>query len=699
MFLHNPVKNMTIGSFVACWVTGAVLLLGPGITSAAAAGFTIRADWFDRGNVAVDGPYAQKYHCIYNAGTVPNRTEYDVDFPCAGKYRVSALFAALQSRPVAIYLDGKKIHRGLAGVTGSWGTQTAKWESQCEVEISKGRHTIALVCPGCFPHICALRFETEATFPKDWRLSRKIAEDKSEAERGGGRGEITQYSGGWFAEVAEDRLKKGESGGIFEGHLASETRLIALLDEGATIEITENVDEVAEEYDPNDELTWHRKPAEEKEQSRRPWFAVVAPNSGDTSRRFVYPLHENRLSEVLRRTVALIDDFRTQPGTAADYLETERQSAMEKLAAVKARDESSPDTKDAAYWKTLLSDIRKAAAQYVEVAKANPLVDFDRILLVRRKDANLGLPHNWQSNCVLPRGGFDDRLMAISLSDDGRRLETVYQPKRATFLGDVDLHFDANRLLFSAVGEDGRWNIFELSLQNSTARQVTPTFPDADNYDACYLPDDAILFSSTSCYTSVPCVNGSTRVANLYRIEPDGETIRRLCFDQEHNWCPTVLPNGRILYQRWEYTDTPHAHARLMFHMNPDGTGQMEYYGSNSYWPNSMFYARPIPGQPNMFAAIVTGHHGVPRMGELVVFDVREGRREAAGAVRRICHNQKDVVSETDPKYGSTLIVDNLVDQTWPKFLHPYPLEREILPHGVPTGSQCALGNLPGGRI
>jgi formylglycine-generating enzyme required for sulfatase activity len=99
--------------------------------------------------------------------------------------------------------------------------------------------------------------------------------------------------------------------------------------------------------------------------------------------------------------------------------------------------------------------------------------------------------------------------------------------------------------------------------------------------------------------------------------------------------------------------------------MNPDGTEQMEYYGSNSYWPNSTFYERPIPNDPSKFVAIVSGHHGVPRMGELIIFDPAKGRKEADGVVQRIPGFGKKV----EPK-----IDDQLVDNSWPKFLHPYPL-------------------------
>ncbi len=308
------------------------------------------------------------------------------------------------------------------------------------------------------------------------------------------------------------------------------------------------------------------------------------------------------------------------------------------------------------------------------------MLDFDRLLVVRRSRTSprLGLPQNWQSNCVLPRSGFDDSIAVLSLADPEQELQTLYKPDEPVFVGDVDLHFGGGRVLFSSIDSHQRWQIFEISVDGTGLRQVTPgDQSDVDNYDACYLPDERIVFCSTASMVAVPCVNGSTNVSNLYRMNADGSHIRQLCFDQEHNWCPTVLPSGQVLYLRWEYTDTPHAHARLLFHMNPDGTGQMEHYGSNSYWPNSLFYARPIPNHPTRFVGIVSGHHGVPRMGELVLFDPALGRREATGVIQRIPGRDQIVEAK---------IEDKLVDESWPKFLHPYPLsDKYFLVAAQPT--------------
>lgn len=312
-----------------------------------------------------------------------------------------------------------------------------------------------------------------------------------------------------------------------------------------------------------------------------------------------------------------------------------------------------------------LADLRR------EALLANPLVDFDRLLMIRRnaRGPSLGLPANWQGNCALPRTGYDDAIVVLGPVRASGRLTTLFKPERPVFVGDVDLDFDGDKMLFSMLGTHDRWQIWEIGVAGTGLRQVTPgREKDVDNYDACYLPDGRIIFGSTAPMAGVPCVDGSSYVANLFRMNSDGTDIRQLCYDQDHDWSPAVLNDGRVLYTRWEYSDTPHSNTRLLFHMNPDGTGQMEYYGSNSYWPTSILYARAIVGHPTKVVGIVTGHHGVRRMGELVILDPARGRREADGAVQRIPGFGKEV---------PPLVRDNLVDESWPKFLHPYPLSEK----------------------
>ncbi len=307
----------------------------------------------------------------------------------------------------------------------------------------------------------------------------------------------------------------------------------------------------------------------------------------------------------------------------------------------------------------------------------NPALNFDKILLVKRRSSNLCLPQNWQGNSSLnPK--VENELATLAYKDSSAPLATVFKPKTNYFVGDVHLHFDADRLLFSSIGSYSHWQIFEVKTDGTGLRQVTKGEEnDVDNYDAMYLPDGRIVYDSSATFQGVPCVGGGDYVGNLFLMNADGTGVRRLCFDQDNDWCPTIMPCGRVMYTRWEYTDSAHYFSRVLMSMNPDGTGQGEVYGANSYWPNSMFYAKPLPGSDTKFVAIVSGHHGVPRMGEMVLFDSAKSRLEDNGAIQRF------------PGYGKPVkgpIKDELVADSWPKFLHPYPItDKQFLVASQPT--------------
>jgi formylglycine-generating enzyme required for sulfatase activity len=322
-------------------------------------------------------------------------------------------------------------------------------------------------------------------------------------------------------------------------------------------------------------------------------------------------------------------------------------------------------------------------ALQTEALLANPLLDFEKLLLIRRKASNLGMPRNWQSNSSLRKTGYDNDIAVLSPVTPQGKLTTLFKPTKDEYVGEVDLHFNADKMLFSMPSEGGRgaWQIHEIKADGTALRQVSPTRKNesyTNNYDACYLPCGDILYTSTAPHVAVPCVRGNSPAAMLFRMKADGTEIRQLCFDQEHSWHPAVRQDGTILYSRWEYADLPHSNSRMMFTMNPDGTNQRAYYGSGSFWPNSTFYSRPIPGHSTMFVGVIGGHHAPARVGELIVFDPARGTQEAEGAIQRI------------PGYGlkvEAIIKDGLTGGSWPKFLTPYPLsDKYFIVSMQPTG-------------
>ncbi len=309
-----------------------------------------------------------------------------------------------------------------------------------------------------------------------------------------------------------------------------------------------------------------------------------------------------------------------------------------------------------------------------EALLANPLMDFDKLLLINRKVANarkamggsIAMVANWMSNSAIGQRGHNNEIAMLSPVRPDGEVSTLYKPKNGEYVGEFDLDFDASKLMFSMPAGDSRWGVFEIDADGKNLRKLDLIDkPAVSNYDSCYLPNGDIAFTSTATYAAVPCISGGSPVTNMYLWQAEQDSIRRLTFDQEHNWQPVVLNNGRILYTRWEYTDTPHYFTRILFHMNPDGTEQMEYYGSNSYFPNSVFYTRPIPNHPTKVVGIVTGHHGIARSGRLMIFDPAISRKEADGVVQEIPFRDRTV---------EPIIKDRLVDGVWPQFLHPYPL-------------------------
>ena len=298
----------------------------------------------------------------------------------------------------------------------------------------------------------------------------------------------------------------------------------------------------------------------------------------------------------------------------------------------------------------------------------NPAVAFDRLLFIRRRNNRQHLPCNWQSNSMLPRDGHNNELCFLDVRGPKTgQTELVYKPEGGRPIIDVELHWNADRLLFSGIGASNAWHVMELDLATRKVRQVTrDNAGDVNHYDPCYVPDGRIIFTCTALKYAVPCVWGNSPVANLFRCNADGSGMELLGNDQEHAWCPEIMPDGRVMYLRWEYTDIPHANSRILFTCNPDGTNQRAFYGSNSFWPNSMFYARPIPGKPTQFVAVLTGHHGLRRQGQLGLFDVTKGTEEGEGAIQLMPGYGKPV----DP-----IVRDQLYNGTWPMNLHPFPLD------------------------
>ena len=245
-------------------------------------------------------------------------------------------------------------------------------------------------------------------------------------------------------------------------------------------------------------------------------------------------------------------------------------------------------------------------------------------------------------------------------------MRQVYKPTNGSSIADLRLHWNGDRVMFTQTRNDKRWNIFEVKLDGSGLKELIKNEePDLEFYDGTYLPDGRILAISNIGYQGVPCVNGSDHVGNLVLYTPQTGNLRRITFDQDANWNPVVMNNGRVMYTRWEYTDLTHYYSRIVMHMNPDGTENKALYGSGAMFPNSTFDIQPLPGHGSAFVGIISGHHGVARSGRLILFDPSKGRKSVSGMTQEIPHRNR-LIKE--------VIKDRLVDGVWPQFIKPTPL-------------------------
>ena len=263
-----------------------------------------------------------------------------------------------------------------------------------------------------------------------------------------------------------------------------------------------------------------------------------------------------------------------------------------------------------------------------EATLANPLLDFDRLLVVRRKgEANRSL--NAYTSHTIKRTGWDNELSVLSNLRGEPKVETLYRPADTAVVKHVDLDFSGEKLMFSSVGKNGNWAILEIDKDGGNPRELTPDDQDDVHwFDSCYLPEEGTIVScSTAGMQGLPCVNGSQPMANLYRLDTKSKQVRQLTFEQDSDWHPRVMQNGRLMYLRWEYTDTPHYYSRYLFNMNPDGTGQMELWGSGSYFPTAYVHARPIPNKSSMAVGLVSGHHAKSETGRMMLIDWQLARK------------------------------------------------------------------------
>jgi len=196
---------------------------------------------------------------------------------------------------------------------------------------------------------------------------------------------------------------------------------------------------------------------------------------------------------------------------------------------------------------------------------------------------------------------------------------------------DLCTDWGAQKLLFAFGNGSDRWDgrqsyhIYEAGADGTGLRQIT--FGPKNDCEPFFLPDGRVGFTSDRSEHFVQC--GADRHApNLYVMKADGSGVRQLSFNVFNEFTPSVLPDGRILYGRWEYNERSVTTLHKPFTMHPDGTKVAAYYGNATIRPSVVMFPRAVPGSHKVMA-LFTAHHGQTH-GAVGLIDARRGNNGEA---------------------------------------------------------------------
>ncbi len=360
----------------------------------------------------------------------------------------------------------------------------------------------------------------------------------------------------------------------------------------------------------------------------------------------ILPGEKSPVSVILRRTEALLADI--QAAAPEKDFASERQELQRlRKAAAGAKD---PQTLFAR-----VCSVRR------RIALANPLLNFDSILFVKR---NRKWGHSCGDQYSQPGGGlfvlsgaFGPKpvvrdVLSRSVVAGGRlrgqKLRLGPPAGAGSGLGAInslDLDYDARRLAFAYSEMNGSGGIprnnpqgvnhlFSVNVDGSDLRQLTDGVF-SDTWPR-WLPDGRIVFVSERRGGVSRC-GGPTPNHVLHTMNADGSDITAISFHESFEWHPAVTRDGRIIYTRWDYIDRGDCIAHHPWVVAPDGRDPRAIHGNypvrRSARPDQEQNIMPIPGS-HKYVATAAPHHDAA-CGSLVILDPHVPDDDAMSQLKR----------------------------------------------------------------
>ena len=133
------------------------------------------------------------------------------------------------------------------------------------------------------------------------------------------------------------------------------------------------------------------------------------------------------------------------------------------------------------------------------------------------------------------------------------------------------------------------WQIYQYdATTNAVTQLTTDDITSGHDVGAHYLPDGRIVFASTRQLATQSILldegrpqyqavtdNRQQFVFLLHVMNGDGTGMHQISFNTNHDFAPSVLANGQIVFSRWEVTNGTDQIS--LYRANPDGTA-LELY-------------------------------------------------------------------------------------------------------------------------
>jgi hypothetical protein len=332
--------------------------------------------------------------------------------------------------------------------------------------------------------------------------------------------------------------------------------------------------------------------------------------------------------------------------------------------------------------------------QYDALVANNPLIDFDELVFVKRYTYQSSHYYTDFIDGTENPGG---HLSTLSLKDGTVR--DLVPAKDKGIFGRYDLSFDAKKIVFDWKEKNGvGFRLFEVGVDGKGLTQLTFKPEDeteriakydnsflggtsriyqhhTDDMHPCYLPDGGIVFSSSRCEFSILC-DGPTKLttAVLYRIDGDGSNMQKLTNSAVSEFSPTIMHDGRILYNRWEYVDKGQIAVKCLWAMHPDGSSTQEIYGNDIPYPPVFIHGRPIPGSHNQFVFLGTPHFPQSGVGTVIRIDINKPIRTH----EPMTYITPDVDIRTEGGFHHKIDGKWVRTDDGPLYMDPFPLSEKF---------------------